>query len=186
LVFGSVSLSRLIPVFIAVAYVGTVVLANVVTSNFGLIAAGFGLLVPAGTYTAALALSLRDALHEQAGVRWVWFGMAVGTVVSVLTSDGRIALASGAAFAVSELLDLVVYSRLRVRGWRRALVASNIVGSIVDTVLFLWLSGFGLSFQGVGGQVLVKAVWVTGAALLLAEAIRRVLRNRVLTASKLA
>src|SRR3954466_9089323 len=58
-------------VVIAVAYIGSIFLANYLTQNHGLIAAGFGLLVPAGTYSAGLALGLRDALQDQAGVRWV-------------------------------------------------------------------------------------------------------------------
>lgn len=154
-------------------YVATVVAANIVTSNYGLIPAGLGLLVPAGSYLAGLTLTARDALHHLAGARLVWLGVAAGITVSVLASDGRIALASGAAFAVSELLDLAVYSKLRRRGWRRALIASNAVGAVVDTALFLQLSGFGVTTQAMTGQVLVKAVWVTGVALLFTEAARR-------------
>ncbi|MFD4639406.1 VUT family protein [Lentzea sp. NPDC058436] len=167
-------MTRLILLLTVAAYVGTVLLANIVTSQFGLIAAGFGLLVPAGTYTAALALSLRDAVQEFAGRSWVWVGIATGTILSVLVADGRIALASGAAFALSEFLDMVVYTRLRERSWRLALVSSNAVGSVADTVLFLWLSGFGLTVTAVAGQVLVKAVWVTGVCLLLGELMRRI------------
>lgn len=167
-------MKRLLLLLTVAAYVGTVLLANVVTSQFGLVTAGFGLLVPAGTYTAALALSLRDAVQEFAGRSWVWIGIAAGTVLSVLVADGRIALASGAAFALSEFLDMMVYSRLRERSWRLALVSSNAVGSVADTVLFLWLSGFGLTASAVGGQVLVKAVWVTGVCLLLGEVMRRI------------
>ncbi|MGW6445559.1 VUT family protein [Lentzea sp. NPDC055074] len=167
-------MTRFILLLTVAAYVGTVLLANIVTSQFGLIAAGFGLLVPAGTYTAALALSLRDAVQEFAGRSWVWVGIATGTILSVLVADGRIALASGAAFALSEFLDMVVYTRLRERSWRLALVSSNAVGSVADTMLFLWLSGFGLTATAVAGQVLVKAVWVTGVCLLLGELMRRI------------
>lgn len=154
-------------------YVGTVLLANIITSHWGLIPAGFGLLVPAGSYLAGLALGLRDAIHEKAGIPWVWAGITTGTAISLLAGDGRIALASGAAFALSELLDLLLYSKLRHRGWRKAFVASNAVGAVLDTALFLWLSGFGLTMQSLGGQVLVKAVWVSGFALLVVEGARR-------------
>lgn len=161
------------PLLLTASFVASVVAANIVTSNWGLVAAGFGLLVPAGTYCAGLALSLRDAVHRWAGVRWVWAAIAVGTALSYLMADARIAIASGVAFAVSEALDLFVYTSLRERGWRRALVASNIVGAVADTLLFLWLSGFGVTGHAVGGQLLVKAVWVTGTALVLAEVVRR-------------
>lgn len=159
-------------------YVGVVLAANVVTTYWGLLPAAplLGLVVPAGTYFAGLALGLRDAIHEMAGVRWVWAGIAAGVVVSLLASDGRIALASGVAFALAEALDMLVYSKLRAKGWRRALVASNIGGAALDTALFLWLSGFGLTAEAWTGQMLVKAVWVTLAALGVAELIRRAVK----------
>jgi queuosine precursor transporter len=169
---------------LALAYVSTVVLANVLTSNLGLVAAGFALLVPAGTYAAGLALGLRDALQDAAGVWWVLAGIAVGTALSYLLGDGRIALASGVAFLLSELLDLAVYTPLRQHGWRRAVVASNIVGSVVDTLLFLWLAGFAVTGQSVGGQLLVKAVWCTAVYLLIREVWLRALpRERQLPES---
>jgi uncharacterized PurR-regulated membrane protein YhhQ (DUF165 family) len=101
------------------AFVGTVVLANVVTSNWGLVAAGFGLLVPAGTYCAGLALGLRDALQDRAGVPWVLSAIALGALLSFVLTDYRVALASGVAFVIAELADLGVYTPLRVERRRR-------------------------------------------------------------------
>lgn len=163
---------------IAVAYVATVVLANWLTSSFGLVAAGFALLVPAGTYAAGLALGLRDVLQDAAGIRWVLGAIAVGTVVSFVVADPIIAAASGTAFAIAELADLAVYTPLRRRGWRRALVVSNAVGAVADTLLFLWLAGFPITGASVGGQVLVKAVWCTAAVLLVREVARRALSRQ--------
>lgn len=163
---------------IAVAYVSTVVLANWLTSHFGLVAAGFALLVPAGTYAAGLALGLRDGLQDVGGIRWVLAGIGVGTAVSFAVADPFIAAASGAAFLVAELADLAVYTPLRRRGWRRALVASNAVGSVVDTLLFLWLAGFPVTGQSVAGQLLVKAVWCTVAVLVVREVARRALSRQ--------
>lgn len=159
---------------LATAYVGTVVLANWVTSHFGLVAAGFALLVPAGTYAAGLALGLRDLLQDAAGVRWVLVAIGVGTAVSFVVADPHIAAASGIAFLLAELADLAVYTPLRERGWRRAVVASNAVGAVVDTLLFLSIAGLPLTGQSVGGQLLVKAVWCTAAVLLAGEVWRRV------------
>jgi uncharacterized PurR-regulated membrane protein YhhQ (DUF165 family) len=163
---------------LALGYVGTVVLANVLTSNLGLVAAGFTLLVPAGTYAAGLALGLRDALQDAAGIWWVLAGIAAGTALSYLLGDGRIALASGVAFLLSELLDLAVYTPFRRGGWRRAMVASNTVGSVADTLLFLWLAGFPVTGQSVGGQLLVKAVWCTLAVLAVREVWRLVVSRQ--------
>jgi uncharacterized PurR-regulated membrane protein YhhQ (DUF165 family) len=165
---------RLVPVFLlGTGYVSTVVLANWLTSSFGLVAAGFALLVPAGTYAAGLALGLRDVLQDAAGVRWVLAAIAIGTALSFVVADPFIAVASGTAFLVAELADLAVYTPLRRRGWRRALVASNVVGSAVDTLLFLWIAGFPITGQSVAGQLVVKAVWCTAAVLLVREVARR-------------
>lgn len=159
------------------ALVGTVALANWAVSTFGLIPAGFGLLVPAGTYAAGLALGLRDALHDTGGLRWVLAAIAAGIALSALLGDGRIALASAAAFGLAELLDLAVYAPLRHRQWHLAVVASNAVGAVVDTLAFLTLAGFGLTWTAVGGQLLVKAVWVTLTFLLVATLVRRAVRS---------
>lgn len=162
---------------VAAALIGSVVLANVVTSRFGLIPAGFGLMVPAGTYAAGLALGLRDALHQLGGVRWVLGAIAAGVGVSALVGDGRIALASAVAFGLAELVDLLVYLPLRRRGWRRAVVASNVVGALVDSALFLVVAGFPLTWEAVAGQVLVKAVWLTLLGLAVGEVVTRVRRE---------
>lgn len=156
--------------------------ANWLVSTYGLIPAGFGLLVPAGTYAAGLALGLRDALHEAGGIRWVLGTIAAGIALSALLGDGRIALASAVAFGVAELLDLAVYTPLRNRQWHVAVAASNAVGAIADTVLFLTIAGFGLTWAAVGGQLLVKAVWVTASFLIVAMVIRAVVNRRAVTA----
>lgn len=166
----------------AAGLLGSIAFANWLTGHYGLIPAGFGLLVTAGTYSAGLALALRDVLHEAGGIRWVLGTIAAGCVLSLLLADGRIALASATAFGLAELLDLAVYAPLRRRHWRAAVVASNGVGAVVDSVVFLTIAGFPLTIGLVGGQILVKAVWVTATFLLVAELARRVLRREVVPA----
>jgi queuosine precursor transporter len=167
------------PFVAAAVLVATVVVANWVTTRYGLIPAGFGLQVTAGTYAAGLALAARDVLHEAGGVRWVLATIAVGAVLSLVLADGRIALASAAAFLLAELLDLAVYAPLRRRHWPMAVAASNAVGAVVDTLVFLTVAGFQLTAGLVAGQVLVKAVWVTCAFLAVAFAARAVFRRPV-------
>ena len=178
---------------IFLAYIGAVVLANWVTSRYGLVAAGFGLLVPAGTYTAGLALGLRDGLQDAAGVRWVLAAIAAGTGVSVLVSSPALAVASGAAFLLAEVLDLLVYTRLRRRDWRKtAVIVSNTLGAAADTALFLWLAASVLgpwAWPAFGGQLLVKAGYCTlaylavryGVPWLFRKVAGRVSRERQLT-----
>lgn len=158
---------------LAAALVGCVAAANWATTALGEVPAGFGLMVTAGTYAAGLALGLRDALHEAGGVRWVLGAIGAGVALSLVLGDGRIALASAAAFLLAELLDLAVYAPLRKRAWRTAVIASNAVGAVVDTFVFLAIAGFPLTAELVGGQLLVKAVWVTAGFLVVAELLRR-------------
>ena len=158
----------------AAGFAATLAAANIATTRWGLVPAGFGLSVTAGTYTAGLALALRDGLHDAAGVRGVLAALAVGIVLSAVTADPRIVVASTVAAAAGELADLAAYLPLRHRRRRTAVAVSGAVGGLVDTVGFLWLAGFTLTGSAVGGQVLVKAVWVTGGYLLLREVLRRV------------
>lgn len=160
---------------LAALLIGAILAANAATNRYGVIPAGFGLTVTAGTYTAGACLSLRDALHELAGIRWVLAAILAGAAASLAVARPTIAVASGVAFLIAELLDLAVYTPLRRAGWRRAVIASNIVGAFADSLIFLSLAGYRLTGEAVGGQLLVKAVWVTGLYLLIAEGVRRAL-----------
>lgn len=134
--------------------------ANWLIVAVGLVPVGFGLVAPAGVYLAALALVLRDALHEVGGRPWVLVAVAVGAALSAALS-GPLALASGLAFAASELADWAVYARVRSRGAPLAVLASGAVGLTVDSALFLWLAFGSLDF--LAGQVVGK-LWATLAA----------------------
>lgn len=87
------------------------------------------------------------------------------------TLSAQLALASGLAFLFSELADFAVYSPLRQRHWLGAVVASNTVGVVVDSALFLWLA-FG-SLEFLAGQVVGK-LWMTALAVTLILTWRRV------------
>lgn len=156
------------------AYVLVLAGANLLTSTLGQVPAGFGLTVTAGTYTAGIALAVRDTLHDLAGARIVLLALVVAANVSALTADPRIVVASTVAAVGSELADFAVYTPLRRRNRPLAIAASGLVGALVDSVGFLALAGFPLTAPAVAGQLLVKAVWVTAAYLLLAEGVRRV------------
>ena len=58
------------------AFVASIVAANWMTSTFGLVPIGFGLLVTAGTFAAGAALVLRDAVQQTAGKRTVIAALA--------------------------------------------------------------------------------------------------------------
>jgi uncharacterized PurR-regulated membrane protein YhhQ (DUF165 family) len=169
---------RVLAPSVAFALLASVLLANLLTTYYGPVPAGFGLMVTAGTYAAGLSFGLRDALHSAGGVRWVLAAIAGGIALSALLGDGRIALASAVAFGVAELTDLAVYAPLRRRNWRAAVVTSNAVGAVADTLLFLWIAGFPMTAELVGGQLLVKAAWMTLLALAVGEGIARTRQRR--------
>jgi hypothetical protein len=152
-------------------FLACIVAANYVTTHYGLVPVGFGLMATAGTYFAGLCFVLRDSVQD-AGGRWLAMAVvAAGAAVSYLVSDPFIALASGTAFLASEALDLAIYTPLRKRGYVRAAVASNVVGSVVDTFLFLYIAGFGITGQVVAGQIVGKLA-VTGAVVLVVLIVR--------------
>lgn len=160
------------------AFVATVYGANWALARYGLIDVGFGLMAPAGVYFAGLAFGLRDALHERTGPAVVLAAIAVGAALSYLIEDAvqipgghvAIAVASAVAFGLSELADLAVYTPLRESGWVAAVIASNIVGAVVDSALFLWLA-FG-TLDNLAGQLVGKG-YMIAAALVIVGAVRR-------------
>ena len=148
-----------------------VLVSNVLTSSLGLISIG-PLQVTAGTAVAGFALLARDWLHETSGRQWVFAAILFGAILSSALSPA-LALASGVAFLLAELADWVVYSKLRESSWVCAAIASNTVGAIIDSLIFLSIAGFPIS--GTWGQVLVK-VTLTGIFVLVVRWSRAVFR----------
>ena len=95
-----------------------------------------GILVPAGVYAAGLALVARDALRETTSRGVVFVAILVGAAVSYAI-EPSFAVASGVAFLLSELADAAVYEPLRAKHWVTGVWASQLVGAVVDSVLFL-------------------------------------------------
>lgn len=159
----------------AAAYVAVVVLANVLSTRYGLVPVGFGLLASAGTYAAGAALGLKDAVREGLG-RWGMVAViVVGSALSFVLAAPAIATASLAAFAVSEVLDSLVYEPLRSRSKLGAVVASNTVGAAADTWVFLSLAPFGpITGQAFTGQMVGKVLWATLVPVALLALARRV------------
>lgn len=151
------------------AFIATIFGANWTLTTFGVVPIGFGLVAPAGVYFAGLAFTFRDFLHEVGGRWWVLSAILAGGAVSWYL-DPTFAVASAAAFSTSELADYAVYAPLRRRGWIRAVAVSNIVGLVVDSMLFLLLA-FG-SLEFLDGQLVGKG-YMTLAAIAALSVLRR-------------
>lgn len=136
-----------------------------------------------GALTYPLAFLVNDLVNRFHGPKIarkvVYVGFAVGVVLSLSLEsiETRIAIASGSAFLVAQLLDVFIFDRLRVGKWWVAPSVSSAISTIVDTLLF-----FGIAFVGTGlpwmqwatGDLLVK--WAVAALSLL---IYRVLSTRL-------
>jgi uncharacterized PurR-regulated membrane protein YhhQ (DUF165 family) len=136
-----------------VAFVSTVIAANWAVNRFGVIPVGFGLMAPAGVVFVGLAFSLRDALQERTNLWIVLVAITAGALVSAIISP-VLALASASAFLVSETADSIVYTILRGFGRTLAMVVSNIVGAVLDSIIFLSIAFGSLAF--LPGQVFGK------------------------------
>jgi uncharacterized PurR-regulated membrane protein YhhQ (DUF165 family) len=156
-------------------FIGTIFAANWAIEEYGPVGVGFGLTAPAGVYFAGLAFTFRDIVHRQLGRLWVIAAILAGGLATLLVSTD-FARASTIAFLVSELADFAVYEPVRRRGWLPAVILSNAVAIVVDSVLFLWLAFDSLEF--LKGQIVGKA-WMTLAAIAVLAAIRIAARPRV-------
>jgi queuosine precursor transporter len=164
---------KYLPLF---AYVATIFAANWTLAMFGLIPVWPGVLAPAGVLWAGFAFTLRDLTQESLGRRWTVGAILVGAVLSALVSP-QFAVASGAAFLLSETADLLVYTPLRDRHWLGAVMASNVVGLLVDSSLFLWLAFGSLDF--LTGQIVGKVEMTVLAVAILWLWRRRVVAGPV-------
>lgn len=162
---------------LSLAFLVCILAANFVTTRYGMVPVGFGLIATAGTYFAGATFILRDSLQDIAGKRWTLAVILAGAGLSFLVSDPFIAIASAVAFGLSELADLAVYTPLRKRGYIRAAVASNVVGAFIDTVVFLWIAGFPV-LAALPGQMVGK-VAVTAAVVAVVAGVRAYRKVRV-------
>jgi queuosine precursor transporter len=145
---------------------------GVVCSDAGpcLLPVGPGLLAPSGVLVVGLAFVLRDLVQRRLGKGWTLAAIAVGALLSALLAPPALVVASGGAFAVSELADFAVYTPLQRRGLVLAVLASSVVGLVVDSLLFLQLAFGSLDF--LAGQVVGKA-WMVLLSLPLVSWLRR-------------
>ena len=102
-----------------------------------------------GAFSYPVAYLVTDVCNRCFGPRRArevaFVGFAVGISLSLWLATGRIALASGTAFLVSQFLDVAVFNRLRRASWWKAPLWGSVAASIIDTALF-----FSLAFHGTG------------------------------------
>jgi queuosine precursor transporter len=106
-----------------------------------------------GAFTYPVAFLVTDLTNRQFGPtaarKVVFVGFIAGVILSVLLATPRIAVASGSAFLVGQLLDITVFNRLRRQSWWKAPLMGSVIGSVLDTVIFFSLS-FAPAFGFIG------------------------------------
>eukprot|EP00998_Keelungia_sp_KM082_P010315 NODE_6512_length_635_cov_1.318898_g6489_i0.p1 GENE.NODE_6512_length_635_cov_1.318898_g6489_i0~~NODE_6512_length_635_cov_1.318898_g6489_i0.p1 ORF type:complete len:182 (-),score=31.35 NODE_6512_length_635_cov_1.318898_g6489_i0:17-562(-) len=102
-----------------------------------------------GAFTYPVAFLVTDLTNRARGAAAarlvVLAGFAIAVVLSLIVADTRIAIASGTAFLIAQMLDVTVFDRLRRATWWKAPLISSGIGSAVDTALF-----FSIAFVGTG------------------------------------
>lgn len=120
-----------------------------------------------GAFTFPVAYLVTDLTNRAVGPagarRVAWLGFAIAVLVSLYLAPWRIAVASGAAFIVSQLLDVAVFNRWRAQSWWKAPFVGSSVASVLDTLIF-----FSLAFAGTGLDWLVLAAGDLGVKWLMA------------------
>lgn len=90
------------------------------------------------TVVTGLVLVVRDFAQAEAG-KWILLLLLIGVGLTYLSSGGALALASGAAFLVSELVDWSVYTFIK-RPLSQRVVISSAISAPVDSSVFLFLA----------------------------------------------
>src|SRR5262249_3815986 len=131
------------------AFMACIPMANWMIGNVGtscipngprLVPVAPGLMAPSGVLMIGLALVLRDLVQRRLGRAWSLAAMAIGAILSGAVAPPSLVAASATAFFFSELADYLVYTPLQARHFVTAVMASSIVGLIVDSIIFLWLA----------------------------------------------
>jgi len=140
---------------------GVVVLASNYLVQFPINYYGLNEILTYGAFSYPIAFLITDLANRSFGKvvarKIVYIGFAIGISFTLLFSTNfadlisiRIAIGSGTAFLVAQLLDVQIFDKLRQKKWFVAPLTSSLIGSTVDTFIF-----FSISFYGTG------VPWVT-------------------------
>ena len=142
--------------FILSALMGVVVLSSNYLVQFPIKHYGLEKILTYGAFSYPIAFLITDLANRSYGKivarKIVYVGFTIGIIFTLLFSTNysdlislRIAIGSGVAFIVAQLLDVQIFDQLRKKKWFIAPLVSSCIGSTVDTLLF-----FSISFYGTG------------------------------------
>ena len=138
-----------------------------------------------GAFSYPIAFLITDLANRSFGKtiarKIVYFGFTIGILLTLIFSTNfsdlisvRIAIGSGTAFIVAQLLDIQVFDKLRRKTWFVAPLFSSLIGSTVDTFLFFFISFYGtgvpwitLSLGDLGVKIFIALIMLIPFRLLL-------------------
>ncbi len=142
--------------FILSFLMGAVVLVSNYLVQFPIKHYGLEEILTYGAFSYPIAFLITDLANRSFGKivarKIVYIGFAIGISFTLLFSTNftdlisiRIAIGSGTAFLVAQLLDVQIFDKLRKKEWFVAPLTSSLIGSTIDTFIF-----FSISFYGTG------------------------------------
>ena len=142
--------------FLLSLIMGVIVLASNYLVQFPIKHYGLEKILTYGAFSYPIAFLITDLANRSYGKiiarNIVYIGFVIGISFTLLFSTNfadlisvRIAIGSGIAFLVAQLLDVQIFDKLRKKDWFVAPLTSSIIGSIIDTFLF-----FSISFYATG------------------------------------
>ena len=155
-------------------FMGVIVLGSNYLVQFPVKYYGLEKILTYGAFSYPIAFLITDLANRIFGKniakKIVYLGFFVGVSFTIFFSTNfsdlisiRIALGSGTAFIVAQLLDVQIFDKLRKKRWFVAPLTSSLVGSIVDTFLF-----FAISFYGTGVNWITLSMGDLAVKLLVA------------------
>jgi len=135
---------------------GAVVLVSNYLVQFPIRYYGLEEILTYGAFSYPIAFLITDLANRSYGKtiarKIVYIGFFIGVAFTLLFSTNfadlisiRIAIGSGTAFVVAQLIDVQIFDKLRKKKWFVAPLTSSFIGSTVDTFLF-----FSISFYATG------------------------------------
>ena len=153
-------------------FMGVVVLSSNFLVQFPVNYYGLNEILTYGAFSYPIAFLITDLANRSYGKnvarKIVYLGFSIGILFTLFFSTNfadlisiRIAIGSGSAFLVAQLLDVQIFDKLRKNRWYVAPLASSSIGSIVDTFLFFSIAFFGTGVPWVTlslGDLIVKLI----------------------------
>ena len=133
---------------------GLVVLASNYLVQFPIKHYGLEEILTYGAFSYPIAFLITDLANRSFGKivarKIVYIGFTIGILFTLIFSTNftdlisiRIAIGSGAAFLIAQLLDVQIFDQLRQKKWFVAPLTSSLIGSTIDTFIFFFISFYG-------------------------------------------